>query len=144
MNSDLNTIKEITCPNFQFDMKKNGWQLIGEDAQDYVLHSQDLNDYDLVPLLNSDEKSISDQEMLKRAKKMKNNLGQLHAEYFLKNQNLIPEKWKKLCLIFPGTTWRTKEGIICVPYIDWNNEFRLNFNFMQLGFSDNDQFVSIN
>jgi len=33
--------------------------------------------------------------------------GQIHAEYLLQNQEIIPEKWRQLTLVFLGTIWGT-------------------------------------
>ena len=91
---------------------------------------------EFISFLKENESSVTGDIMRLRAKGLKANLGEKHAEYLLYHQDLIPKKLrKKHTLVFPGTVWRDSAGFRFVPCLMWHHYswyllwFCLDFNW---------------
>ena len=116
---------------FDRDMSAEGWKL--ESDVDVVEGRFELPE--LVEFLQEEESSIHGEEMLKRAKAKDCLLGQRHAEAFLRNQEAIPEEYRKYYLVFPGTVWVDLGGDRFVPYLYWGGgRWCLGFSWLVLAF----------
>lgn len=76
--------------------------------------------YELVPFLKEGESCVSCDAMVERAKELNANLGQDDGEFILKNQEEIPQEFrKKFYLVF--TAWRNPsnpQGFACLAWGD--------------------------
>lgn len=109
---------EFPRPHFKRNMsKEKGWTLESDVGFNPVISSVD--DLERVKFLNYDEHSILCAELEKRAKKMKANFGQQHAEWLLEHQNQIPESWRGTYIVFPGTVWHDSGSDSRLPYLLW-------------------------
>lgn len=126
--------------DFRFDKRKNGWELI----ENVLLADNQENKLFLHSFLNEGENYVSGEKMLKRAKKMGDLAGQLHAERILTQADTIPDEWKKYFLLFPGTVWRGSDGDLRVPYLGWRGgEWCLLFGWLVSGFRSHCRLVRL-
>ena len=96
-----------------YDKRKYGWTLL-EDAP--LVGTPTL---ELVEFLRDNESYVKGEVMLSRAKELGGMAGQSHAERMLACASQIPESWRGLYLVFPGTVWQSASGLRCVPYLYW-------------------------
>ena len=92
--------KEEPWPKFVYDRTRDGWELL----EDVDFAPIDPGKLELVPFLNQGE-TIIGTEMARRAKELRANLGQRHAEFLLEHQAKIPKEFRKYYLVFTGTKW---------------------------------------
>ncbi len=117
-----------SVPTFTYDKTKDGWKLAENITEPKEFSIKDLQ---LVPFLRGGESYINGEEMVRRAIKMKCNLGQQHAEYLLANQDQIPTEFRKHYLVFPGTVWQFQDGYRSVPCLRWRGDrWFLNFDWL--------------
>lgn len=109
--------REFVKPFFKRDMTKEcGWILEEEGPK----HPKGLTveGLKLQESFNYDEKFIRVDELQEKVKKFNSNFGQHTAEYLFDHQTEIPEEWRNLYLVFPGTVWRNPYlGSLYVPYL---------------------------
>lgn len=119
---------------FQRDMRKEGWELIGDVGETQLLSPNQL---ELAPFLLKGKNHINGEELVKFAKKMRANLGQRQAEYLLKHQDEISLEWRQYYLIFPGTIWHeVRYGGRAIPGLSWDGGcWFLNFSLLDSDFS---------
>ena len=112
---------------FLRDMTKEGWELL----QDVKYKAGEVQ-LKLVEFFKPGESSVRGDVMAERAKELGANLGQKHAEFLLENQHLIPVKFRKFYLTFPGTVWRDLHGDRRVLYLLWcGGRWCLNFEWLK-------------
>ena len=92
----------------QYDKRAEGWKLVksAKLGKDRLIFKE---------FLEENESHIKGYELIKRAERMGNPAGQLHAENILKQTSLIPNEVEKFTLIFTGTIWAHPDGYQCVP-----------------------------
>lgn len=113
----MTVIIDPTRP-FARDMaKEDKWKL--ESDLEYEAGEVTL---ELVKFLKPGENWVKGTVMAERSKELGANLGQKHAEALLENQHLIPEKWRKYYLVFPGSVWQRRDGDRTVSYLHWSGE----------------------
>jgi hypothetical protein len=122
---------------FRYDFTKGGYEL-GEDVGEAELFLP--SQLELVSflkrgfLIKRGEDYISGEELVKRAKELKANLGQQQAEYLLEHQEEIPEEWQRYCLVFTGTVWRDRHGDRSVPCLGWDGRrWCLSLHWLEFG-----------
>ncbi len=123
---------ELPRPRFKRDMTKEaGWTLESDVGFNPAIRS--IIELGLVNFLNDDEQSVSGDGLAKRAKLLNANLGQKHAEWLLDHHEEIPEEWRGVVLVFPGTVWRRTDGHRPVPYLGWiGRRWRLDFHWLDI------------
>ncbi len=120
---------------------KDGWTLMEPgpelDGKTFVL--------ELVEFLKPGESSVNGEVMKQRAKELNAHLGQRHAEYLLKHQELIPTEWRgKYILTFPGTVWQDSDGDRRGPYLLWHGDrWCLYFRWLRYGWDSLDRLVRL-
>lgn len=87
---------------------------------------------DLLDLHDNEEMFVTGHDFLLRADKAGAYLGQLHAEWILKNQDLIPQEWADFHIMFCGTIWRDAYGFSHVPCLLRDNSGQWYFHLMNL------------
>jgi len=113
---------------FSNDKTRDGWKLIKNTEKPEEI---DISSLELIPFLKDKETSIKGEELVKRAKKLKANLGQYHAEYLLEHQEDIPEDWRDYYIVFPGTIWRGSVGFRNVSFLYWGgSDWSLRFAWL--------------
>ncbi len=119
---------------FKRDMaKERGWSIESDVGFNPAIRS--IIELGLANFLNDDEQSVSGEELARRAKLLNANLGQKHAEWLLDHHEEIPEEWRGIYLVFPGTVWRRPDGIRYVPDLSWHGErWRLGFGWLDSSF----------
>jgi hypothetical protein len=100
-------------------MTKEGWKLL----EDTPFSGGDFSPKD-IEFIKFDESFTSIKKLQKKAKRLGACLGQHHAEWLIKNPQLIPEKLKCYYLIFPGTIWQISDSIFKKPYFFWHDCLR--------------------
>ena len=111
---------------FRQNKEKDGWKLIST-----IPATKNLKDLEAISFLKGKEQFIKGEEIVKRAKELKANLGQLDAEYLLEHQELISTDLQKYCLMFPGTVWQDPYGSRCIPCLYWDgDQWYLNFYWL--------------
>lgn len=123
---------------FKYDKTKDGWTLLEDipfDGKQFIP--------DIVEFLKPNESYVNSDVMRTRAKELNANLGQRHAEYLLKHQELIPAEWRgKYYFVFPGTVWRDSDGDWCVACLYWDGgRWCLYFYWLGDGWSSRDRLV---
>lgn len=117
---------------FDRDMTKEGWTLFeGFDEPDPHLLSK--TKFELVPILEEGESTISGEEMRKRAAQEDANFGQRFGEWLLAYQEKIPERPKETYYIpLTRTVWRDRVGSLRVSYLRWSGrQWILNFRRLE-------------
>lgn len=125
---------------FSRDMTTEGWKLV-EDVE--KLQIGELLKLEFASILKQGENSISGNEMMRRAKELGCNLGQLDAEYLLAHPGRIPVRPEGVYwILFPGTVWRSRGGDLNVPCLHWAGvRWRLSFTWLGRGWSSLDGFL---
>ena len=62
--------------------------------------------FELAEFLREGEKSITNTEMIIRAKALGSVTGESHMTLFTRHESEIPEEWRKFNLFFPQEVWR--------------------------------------
>lgn len=114
---------------FKRDMCKEGWKVVEDVGEVELLLPDKL---ELVPFLIEGKKYINREELVRRVKEQKANLGQRQAEYLFEHQEEIPKEWRQYYLVFTGTIWRGRYGPRRVPCLVWRGG-RWCFGFYWLG-----------
>lgn len=115
---------------FVYDKRKDGWELV-EDVDFSAVNPAGL---ELAPFLKAGENSIGGQEMVRRARELRANLGQRHAEYLLEHQSDIPAEFRKYYLVFTETIWRHPGGRLDVACLRWRGgQWVLSFRWLGRG-----------
>ncbi len=95
---------------------------------------------EIKPVLGKNEICIKGETLLRRAGD--NNLGILQAEYLVRHQDKIPEKWRENHFPFTGTIYRHKRfRSLWIPYLifsDYTKEWHVNFHLLNYYFDKND------
>ena len=121
--------------SFKNDKTKDGWELIEDVGFEPVLTSP--KQLELLPFLKDKEMYLDGEVMVERAKELKANMGQQHAEWLLEHQSEIPKEFRNYYLVFPGTKWRRSGGGRDVPYLNWRGgEWILNFDWLASRWGD--------
>ncbi|MDE2001210.1 MAG: hypothetical protein KGI60_01420 [Patescibacteria group bacterium] len=74
----------------------------------------------VIPALQPGETVISGATLRQRAKDLGVVTGQAYAELMMKNQKLLPTPTGPCKFVFPGTMWRMPQGVMVMPYLDWD------------------------
>ena len=93
-----------------------GWKIIEDIPASLDFEVKDLK---LIEFLDEGESYINGEELRKRAKELKANLGIKDCEFVLENQSEIPEELRKYFLVFSGTVLRSPGGNLQVAYLCW-------------------------
>ena len=133
----------VDIPNFKYDKRNDGWRLMEDCGFNPALAS--VTDLELVLFLKDGESRVNGETMANRAKELKGNLGQKHAEYSLEHQKEIPKEFRKYFLVFPGTIWRHSDGHRNVPYLSWDGDgWYLHWRWLDHGnWNDNDRLLRL-
>ena len=124
--------KEEPWPKFVYDRTRDGWELL----EDVGFTSIDPGKLELVQFLEQGETIIVGTEMARRAKELRANLGQRHAEFLLEHQAKIPKEFRKYYLVFTGTKWRGPDGRLGVAYLYWRGgQWVLYFGWLESDWS---------
>ncbi|MFA6493019.1 MAG: hypothetical protein WCV58_02710 [Patescibacteria group bacterium] len=92
----------------------------------------------LSSFIRRDEHKVTGHIMRRRAKKLGNCAGQLHAERMLLQQGSIPHEWRKFYLVFAGTVWHDSRGF-CIPYLYYDdNEWIIDLYWLDHDALNND------
>ncbi len=109
---------------FDYDMTKDDWTLIQNSTRPKKICVSCLELSS--PAADNEPRSFFNKKSRRClkiskgfGKKIKNALGQKHAELLIKNQKHIPNEWREFTLLFPGTNWRSGETFL-VPAISFN------------------------
>ncbi|MEK7086790.1 MAG: hypothetical protein AAB935_00845 [Patescibacteria group bacterium] len=105
---------------FVRDEHKDSWELV----EDIPLTAMADSKLEIVMLHKKNElwDGIPGEEMRKRAKKGRVNLGQWDAEFLIAHHK-IPESLFRLHFVFPGTLWRNPDGELMVPWLSYGYDF---------------------
>lgn len=127
---ELQQIVEGGSGYFKRDMRKEGWELL-EDVDFTPINPAKL---ELVSFIKNNESSIGGEEMVRRGRELRANLGQRHAEFLLERQAEIPKEFRKYYIVFTGTIWRSPDGRRSVACLYWRGErWILFFPWLGLG-----------
>lgn len=115
---------------FDRDMRKEGWK----PEKDIEDKEGDFTP-ELVDIFKEGERSISGEELMKRAKEQGVCYGHRHTEAMLRKQQVIPKEWRKNYLVFPGTVWVGSGGGRGVPCLLWvGGRWCLHFSWLEHDF----------
>jgi hypothetical protein len=79
---------------------------------------------DILEILRAEDNyRITGERLRKRAKELDANLGIGHAEFLLKNPEVLSSRWKEFILLFPGTVLLHKlTHRKLIPYLQWDTK----------------------
>jgi len=101
---------------FDRDMTKEKWELLSDtEAKEGEFKPE------LVEFFKDGEDYVVGDEIVKRTEQESCG-GQRAAESMLRDQDKIPEVWRKYVLVFPRTVWRLHYGRRSVPYLGWDGK----------------------
>jgi len=109
--------KENPWPSdFEYDKTKEDWKLIEDSSSKGKNLLLDIEEF-LKKVPRADLKDLF------------TGLGQRHAEYLEKNQDLIPREWRgKHVIFFERTAWKGLVNGDYIPFLFWTgNRWRLEF-----------------
>lgn len=125
-------------PGFDKDMRKEKWELLGDPPA-----TEGEFSVELIEFLKDGESYVSGDEMVRRTKS-DDNAGQRHAEAMLRDQDKIPQEFRKYVLVFPETLWRGPSGRRRVAYLRWDGSgWCLRFGWLEGGFGQSDRVVRL-
>ncbi len=109
---------------FDSDMANDSWELLFDSR---------LKEGEFMPELVElgREDCVDGDEMVKRTEQ-ENCGGQRAVEAMLRDQDKIPQEWRKYVLVFPATIWRDRLGVRSVASLFWGG-FRWCLDFIWLG-----------
>jgi hypothetical protein len=120
----LPKIKLRAPAGLENDRARDGWTLVGN------ANCTGTEELELAGFLHQGESRVDGNEMVRRAKELGNQAGQLHAELLLRQRDEIPKEWQRFYLVFPGTTWRLPNGGLHVPYLYWCGRWYLDWDWL--------------
>jgi len=92
------------------------------------------NQLECVSFLEEGESFVTYEELVKRAEKIRADLGQRQAEHLLEHQEEIPKEWQQYCLVFLGTVWIEKSGSRHCSYLYFDGHWSLGFAWLSNDF----------
>lgn len=116
-------------PVFDRDMTAKKWELLAD-------RSDVQGDFtpELVEFLKDEEDYVIGEKMIKGTES-EDNAGQRHAEAMLREQEKIPEEWRKYVMVFTKTVWRGPYSYWCVAFLYWyGRRWCLDFDWLENDF----------
>lgn len=125
----------------EHDMTGKGWKLIEDNSSPELPVLQRVL---LADLMHKRNAAVSGEEMRRHAQHIGANLGQRHAEYLARHQEIIPECLHVAGILFPGTRWRDEKGKIQIPVLRGNQnqdggiEWKFGFTLLDEEYSQDE------
>lgn len=116
---------------FDRDMTKEKWELFSDTEAKEGEFKPELVDF----FRDEDGDHINGDDVVTRTQSEVCG-GQRAAEAMLRDQDKIPEAWRKYVLVFPRTVWRFRYGDRIVAYLRWfDSKWYLSFDWLESKFN---------